>query len=122
MLLDQVQGMRQFVRRQGLDHMIAFTVCALLVFFAIGAKVAMYHPTEPGARSIASAKVWMVKQPLADSGVGMIPLAPQSAVAVVLLLSLCILSVPLPPRCEQARPSSKTESLTPLAVRPPPAI
>lgn len=102
--------------------MIAFLLCALLGIFAIGAKVAMYHQREPGARPIAAAKAWVGKRVLAESGTTTVPVTPQAAVAVILLLSLCVVSIPLPHGCERSDLPSKIDDFTPFSVRPPPAI
>jgi hypothetical protein len=101
--------------------MIAFLVCTLLVIFAVGAKVAMYHPTEPGTRPIAAAKAWQAKQMLADAEPASVVIVPQPELPLVFLLSLCVVLTLLPRR--QERPGFHIQMQGPpsVAVRPPPA-
>lgn len=95
-------------------------VCTMLVLFAVGAKVAVYHPQEPGTRSIACAKVWPAKQMLTEPGVATAPIVPQAAAALVMLLSLFVVVVVVPRERERIRVRARFDGLTPLAVRPPP--
>lgn len=110
-----------YARRKGLDHVIAFLVCTLLVVFAVGAKVAMYHPTEPGTRPIAAAKAWQAKQMLADAEPAMAAIVPQIEPTLITLLSLCVVLILLPR--EDERPGFHIQMQGPpsVAVRPPPA-
>ena len=101
--------------------MIAFLVCTLLVIFAVGAKVAMYHPTEPGTRPIAAAKAWQAKQMLADAEPAMAAIVPQTEMTLITLLSFCVVVMLLPR--EDERPGFHIQMQGPpsVAVRPPPA-
>jgi hypothetical protein len=109
-----------YARRKGLDHVIAFLVCTLLVIFAVGAKVAMYHPSEPGTRPIAAAKAWQAKQMLADAEPAMAAIVPQTKPTLTTFLSLCVVLI-LVPR-EDERPGFHIQMQGPpsVAVRPPP--
>lgn len=93
----------------------------LLVIFAVGAKVAMYHPTEPGMRRIAATKAWQAKQMLADTEPVAVAVVPETKLTLILLLSLCVV-VTLLPR-EEERPGFHIQMQGPpsVAVRPPPA-
>jgi hypothetical protein len=101
--------------------MIAFLVCTLLLIFAVGAKVALYHQTEPGMRRIAATKAWQAKQMLTDAEPASVAIVPQTELTLVVLLSLCVVLVVMPR--EQERPGfhSQMEGLPSVAVRPPPA-
>ena len=110
------------VRRKGLDHTIAFLVCTLLVIFAIGAKVALYHPTEPGTRAIAAAKAWQAKQVLADAEPAMAAIVPQADLTLMVLLSLCVVLVVIPRQEERAGFHPQMEGIPSVAVRPPPTL
>jgi hypothetical protein len=116
-----VTSTAHFVRQKGLDHVIAFLICTLLVIFAVGAKVAMYHPTEPGTRPIAATKAWQAKQMLADTEVGVEAIVPQTELALAVLLSLWVVLVV---RREEERPGFhvQMQGLPSVAVRPPPAF
>jgi hypothetical protein len=115
-----VTAIAHFVRRKGLDHVIAFLVCTLLVIFAIGAKVAMYHPTEPGTRPIAAAKAWQAKQMPADVEPAMAAVVPQIELTLTALLSLGVVFAVI--LREEERPGFhlQMEGLPSVAVRPPP--
>lgn len=117
-----VKLIAQFVRRRVLDHVIAIGICALMLFFAVGSKVAWYHSNERGARSIAATKVWQAKNVAADSdqpGTGAIL---QTAVELIALLSLCFLVMVLPSERERSGYRLPTENFAALAVRPPPSF
>ena len=112
--------MAHFVRRKGLDHLIAFLVCTLLVIFAVGAKVAMYHPTEPGTRPIAAAKAWQAKQMLTDAEPAMAAVVPQTELTLILLLSFWVVLVVLPREEERSAFHLRMDGLPSVSVRPPP--
>ena len=111
----------QFVRRKGLDHLVAFLACTLLVVFAVGAKVAVYHPQERGTRTIAAAKAWEAKQVLADAGPAMGAILPEPELTLILLLSLCVALVVVPREEERAGFHPQMEGIPAVAMRPPPA-
>jgi hypothetical protein len=101
--------------------MIAFLFCALLVIFAVGAKVAAYHPTERGARPIAAMKAWQAKQTLADVEPAMAAIVPKTELMLIALLSLCVVVAVLPRDEERPGFHPQMEGLPSVAVRPPPA-
>jgi hypothetical protein len=116
-----VRFIAQFVRRRGLDHGIALSICALLLVFAVTSKVAAYHPRELAARSIAATKVWQAKSMAADSEVAS-PSVMLLSIELVIFLSLCLVSAG--PSLEREYPQSHSpmENFAALAMRPPPAF
>lgn len=116
-----VKAIAHFVRRKGLDHLIAFLVCTLLVIFAVGAKVAMYHPTERGTRPIAAAKAWQAKQMLTVAEPASVGIVPQTELTSILLLSFCVLLTLLPRQEERPGFHIQMQGPPSVAVRPPPA-
>jgi hypothetical protein len=111
----------QFVRRRGLDHMIAISICALMLFFAVGSKVAAYHSKELAARSIVATKVWQAKDVASDFEQVGTSVTVQAAVELVFLLSLCLVVAELPLERERSDRHSPMENFAVLAMRPPPA-
>ena len=112
----------QFARRQGLHHVIAIAICALMLVFAVGSKVAAYHSKELAARSIAATKVWQAKQVVADSEQVRTSVTPQTFMELVFLLGLCFSVVQLPLERERSDWPAPLENFAVLAMRPPPAI
>lgn len=110
----------QFVRRRGLDHVIAIALCALMLFFAVGSKVAWYHSKEQAARSIAATKVWKAKSVAVDSQPTDVSVPFQTTVELILLFSLFL--VLAGPALEHEDPvfALPVENFAPLAMRPPP--
>ena len=100
--------------------MIAFLVCTLLLIFAVGAKVAVYHPTEPGTRSIAATKAWQAKQLPTNVEPALIPIAPQAE--LILLLELLVVVGVMPRAEERSDFHLQMYGLPSVAVRPPPPI
>jgi hypothetical protein len=117
-----VTATAHFVRRKGLDHLIAFLVCMLLVIFAVGAKVAMYHPTERGARPIAAAKAWQAKQMLTDAEPALAAVVPQTEATLIALLGLCVVLAVVAREEERPGFHPQMEGLPSVAVRPPPVF
>ena len=112
----------QFVRRRGLDHVIAISICALMLFFAVGSKVAWYHSKEQAARSIAATKVWKAKSVAVDSQRPDVSVPFQAAVELILLFSLVfVLAGPTLER-EDAFFPLPVENFAALAMRPPPVL
>lgn len=101
--------------------MVGFLVCMLLVIFAVGAKVAMYHPTEPGTRPIAAAKAWQAKQMPVAAEPAAVAIVPQTELTLTLLLSVCVVLALLP--CMEELPGFpiQMQGAPSVAVRPPPA-
>jgi hypothetical protein len=110
----------QFVRRRGLDHVIAIAICALMLFFAVGSKVAWYHSNQGAARSIAATKVWKAKSVTVDSEPAGVSVPLQANVELILLFSLfLVLAGPTVKREEAVFPLA-VENFPALAMRPPP--
>ena len=108
--------------RQALDHVIAFLVCTLLLIFAVGAKVAVYHPTEPGTRSIAATKAWQAKQMPTDVEPATVAIVPQAELMLILLLELFVVAAVMPRGEERSDFHLQMDGLPSVAVRPPPAF
>jgi hypothetical protein len=112
----------QFVRRRGLHHLIAIAICALMLFFAVGSKVAAYHSKELAARSIAATKVWQAKHVVSDFEAGATNVTLQTAVEFILLLSLCLLVAEPTLERERSGWHPPMENFAALAMRPPPVF
>jgi hypothetical protein len=112
----------QFARRRGLHHVIAIAICAVMLFFAVGSKVAAYHSKELAARSIAATKVWQAKHVAGDSEQAGASVTLQSAMELVFLLSLCVVVAELPLERERSGWHPPLENFAALAMRPPPSL
>ena len=117
----EVMFIAQFARRRRLDHVIAVSLCALMLFFAVGSKLAWYHSKEVGARSIAATKVWKAKSVAVDSASPGSNVPLQTAVQLIFLLSLCLVWVEPSRKSEEPVFHPPLESFAALAMRPPPA-
>lgn len=64
-----LKSVRDFVttRRNGSRHLLGLFVCALLVFFAVEAKLSVYVPQHKDMNFLASTKVWQNDTPRAIS-------------------------------------------------------
>lgn len=102
--------------------MIAIAICALMLFFAVGSKVAAYHSKESAARSIAATKVWQAKSVAGSIERVGSKVALQTAMELVVLLSLCLVVAALPLERERADWRPPIENFAALAMRPPPVF
>ena len=101
--------------------MIAIAICALMLFFAVGSKVAWYHSRELPARSIAATKVWKAKTVAVDSQPTGVSVSFQATAELILLFSLfLVLAGPILQR-EDPIFALPMENFAALAMRPPPA-
>jgi hypothetical protein len=119
-ILEDVRALVHLICRKGVRHAVGVTVCALLLFFAVGTKLAWYHPQEQAARSIAATKVCDVTK-CVPSGAEHINIAPQSVALVVLLLSFVTVVAVSAERHMEVVFVPPRPGLSPFAVRPPPA-
>lgn len=102
--------------------MIALAICALMLFFAVGSKVAWYHSKELGARSIAATKVWKAKSVAVDSQPTDVSVPLQATVELILLFSLfLVLAAPTLDREDEVF-FLPVENFAALAMRPPPVL
>jgi hypothetical protein len=53
-----VEAIPKMDRRKALRYSIGVMLCWLLLMYAVGAKLALYHMGQPGARSVAATKAW----------------------------------------------------------------
>ena len=102
--------------------MIAIAICALMLFFAVGSKVAAYHTKELAARSIAATKVWQAKNVAADSEQVGTGVTLQAAMELVFLLSLYLVVAELPFEHDSSGCHPPLENFAALAMRPPPVF
>jgi hypothetical protein len=117
-----VRLIAHFARRRGLDHVIAIAICALMLFFAVGSKVAAYHSKELAARSIAATKVWQAKNVAGDVEQVGTNVTLQTAIELVFLLSLGLVLAELLVERERSEWHPPIENFAVLAMRPPPAF
>jgi hypothetical protein len=75
---------------------IAIAICVLMLFFAVGSKVAAYHSKELAARSMAATKVWQAKHVAADSEALGPSVTLQAAMELLFFLSLSLVPADLP--------------------------
>ncbi len=120
---DDVGVISRMNNRSALRYAVGALLCWLLVVYAVGAKLALYHTTQPGAKSVAATKAWQdhdatvnpVDVQLASAMVA----TPSLSIAALLLAAALAVVWVLPddPRV----PAVFREFLPTLAVRPPPA-
>lgn len=70
--------------RSALRYAVGAMLCWLLVVYAVGAKLALYHTQQPGAKSVAATKAWQ------DHDLTISPMEAQVAPALVAAPSLSI--------------------------------
>jgi|GEM_PF-2498775 len=120
-ILEAVRALVRLVSRKGVRHAVTGILCALLLFFAVGNKLAWYHPHEAGAKSVAATKAWQTTDTPASSS-EQTKIVPQSLVMLALLLTAFPVAVSLlPRRSGEAAVFLPSSGFSPFAVRPPPA-
>lgn len=95
-------------------------LCYLLLVYAVGAKLALYHPRQPGAKSVAATKAWQNNAiPSVDVDIAPVHVTPSALHLIALALSLIFTAVWCVAMEEpvKARPSWFSPY---LSVRPPP--
>ena len=102
--------------------MIAIAICALMLFFAVGSKVAAYHSKESAARSIAATKVWKAKSVSSDSEPAGVNVTLQAVVELVFLFSMCLVLARPTLERQDSGSHPPIENFAALAMRPPPAF
>lgn len=103
-----------------LRYAVGALLCGLLLVYALGAKLALYHTGQPGARSVAATKAWEDHAASVETQV-----APVLAAPVVLCLS--VLAVPAVAVVWTVAPepllATPVRGFSPhLSVRPPPVF
>lgn len=73
------------IRRRGSRPVLGLLVCALLVFFAVEAKLSLYAPQQKNMKVLSATKVW---QGEAERSIPTPPVSQQLLVATVFLLLL----------------------------------
>lgn len=79
---DGVEVVSQMNRRNALRYAVGAMLCWLLVVYAVGAKLALYHTHQPGAKSVAATKAWQ------DHDLPITSVDAQSAPAIAILPSM----------------------------------
>lgn len=120
-ILEAVRALVRLFGHKGVRHAVAGSLCALLLFFAVGTKLAWYHPHEAGAKSVAATKAWQMTDTPAASP-EQTKFVPQSLTILALLLAVSpVADALLPRRSEEAAVFLPSSGFSPFAVRPPPA-
>jgi hypothetical protein len=95
-------------------------LCCLLLIYAVGAKLALYHPHQPGAQSAAATKAWQ-DNALPSVQSGEIPPSPSILNLVAACVSLVFVAIWCVSLDEPAIPFGNWFSPY-LSVRPPPTL
>jgi len=119
---EDVEAISQMNNRRALRYMIGAMLCWLLVMYAVGAKLALYHTGQPGARSVAATKAWQDQAvPSIEADIAPVLATPSLMEAVTVLLSMVFVAV----WCvaEDKPVSAEAHGFSPhLSVRPPPIV
>jgi len=95
-------------------------LCSLLLFFAVGAKTALYHPHQEQVKALTSTKVWQ-NTALPSAISALVAKAPVLLGLVVLLLMATFAVTQLTPIGQPFVRASSWFSPS-LSVRPPPSL
>lgn len=117
---EDVEAISQMNNRRALRYLIGAMLCWLLVVYAVGAKLALYHTGQPGARSVAATKAWQDQAVTSiEAEIAPVLATPSLMEAVAALLSMVFVAVwcvaedkPVPAEAHGFSPH--------LSVRPPP--
>jgi hypothetical protein len=114
----QLNGSRQW------RYWLGALFCWLLVVYAVGAKLALYHPQRPGALSVASTKAWQNQD---NPSVDVQLAAPVDAPAPLLMTMFAsllgtVFAVVWRISPDEMSPAVRRWFLPSLSVRPPPVI
>ncbi|HEU5341311.1 hypothetical protein [Edaphobacter sp.] len=105
-----------------LRYLVGAMLCGLLLVYALGAKLALYHTGQPGARSVAATKAWQDQAiPSVEAEIAPVLATPSVMEAVAALLSLVFVAVWYV--AEDKPVMAVAHGFSPhLSVRPPPAV
>ncbi|HEY4358368.1 MAG TPA: hypothetical protein VGN16_21660 [Acidobacteriaceae bacterium] len=107
-----------------LHYGLGTLICALLLFFAVGTKLAAYHSKDSGSTPLASTKIWSTKSakaPQVPATVEQTAGQPAALFAVILLLLLPVAVELRARRFSLSLPSHFDDILSlPASNRPPP--
>lgn len=121
---DDVEVISQMNTHRALRNAVGTILCWLLVMYALGAKLALYHPQQPGAKSVAATKAWQDHDaPIATAGVEIAPVVaamPQLNIGV--LLMALVFEVVWLVSFDRAVPAEVRGFSPELSVRPPPLL
>jgi len=119
---DAVEVISQMNRRSALRYAVGAMLCWLLVMYAVGAKLALYHTHQPGAKSVAATKAWQDHDlPIASVDVEIAPVVavpPSVGIGALLLVMAFTVAWVLP--MERSVPAVVRGFSLELSVRPPP--
>lgn len=118
----QVEVVSQMNRRNALRYAVGALLCWLLVVYAVGAKLALYHTQQPGAKSVAATKAWQdhdlpVSFVAAEAAPAVVVLPNVSVAGLLLAIAFAVAWV-LP--VERDVPGVVRGFVPELSVRPPP--
>lgn len=119
-ILKTVRVLVHLAGRRYLQHAVAATFCALLFLFAVGTKLAAYHPHEAAAKPIASAKVWQATKSV-PSTVEQVRIPSYPVALIALLFGIFAMEGAILVPVREVRAPGSPISFSPLAIRPPPA-
>lgn len=119
-ILNTVRVLVHLAGRRYLQHAVAATFCALLFLFAVGTKLAAYHPHEAAAKPIASAKVWQATKSV-PSTVEQVRIPSYPVALIALLFGIFAMEGAILVPVREVRAPGSPISFSPLAIRPPPA-
>lgn len=119
-ILNTVRVLVHLAGRRYLQHAVAATFCALLFLFAVGTKLAAYHPHEAAAKPIASAKVWQATKSV-PSSVEQVRIPSYPVALIALLFGIFAMEGAILVPVREVRAPGSPISFSPLAIRPPPA-
>ena len=119
---EDVEVISQMNSGRVLRYVVGAMLCGLLLVYALGAKLALYHTGQPGARSVAATKAWQDQAvPLVEAEIAPVPATPSVMEAVAALLSLVFVAVWFV--AEDKPVMAVARRFSPhLSVRPPPSI
>ena len=105
--------------RMRLRHFFGVALCCLLLSYAVGAKLALYHSQQPGAKSVASTKAWQDHTIRSEVENLTLPATPSPLELLEMLLGLVLMTVFYISLEEPAAPVVCGRSPC-LSLRPPP--
>ncbi len=107
--------------RMSLRTLFGITLCTLLFFFAVAAKLSLYHPEQAKA-PLSATKIWQVSQEPTGEVSSQLTTALPFAFLAAAVISLAPVFVMLLAAVEQTPEPHQGWFSPSLAVRPPPSI
>lgn len=107
--------------RWSLRTLFGITLCSLLFFFAVAAKLSLYHP-EQAKGPLSATKIWQVSQEPTVKGIAQLETAEPFTWLALAAISFAPVFVVLLSTVEQTPEPIRYWFSPSLAVRPPPAV